>query len=75
MYTLTAQPATVDIKQEITVEWDAAEEPTTSDWIGMYLVGSKNNDYTMWNWVTKTGANKVVVFILPINAIIPLPYL
>lgn len=56
---LKASPELLDIGHPITVEWETEDEPTTSDWIGLYAVGNDNQSYITWNWIRSSKKGSI----------------
>jgi hypothetical protein len=60
--TLRASPESLDIKQPITVEWEMETAPSSSDWIGLYKVGSDNGSYAVYNWISPVAKKGAMTF-------------
>jgi hypothetical protein len=56
-FTLTASPAVVSPGGSLTVRWTAPPtEVSSTDWLGLYQVGSPNTSYLWWTYLTGTTA-------------------
>ncbi len=60
--TLKASPESLDIRHPITVEWEMETAPSSSDWIGLYKVGSDNGSYTIYNWISPVAQKGAMTF-------------
>jgi len=60
--TLKASPESLDIKHPITVEWEMETAPSSSDWIGLYKVGSDNSGYASYNWISPAERRGAMTF-------------
>jgi len=60
--TLKASPESLDIRHPITVEWEMETVPSSSDWIGLYKVGSDNGSYAIYNWVSPVAKKGAMTF-------------
>lgn len=60
--TLKASPESLDIRHPITVEWEMETAPSSSDWIGLYKVGSDNGSYALYNWISPVAQKGAMTF-------------
>ncbi|OAI50293.1 hypothetical protein AYO44_05765 [Planctomycetaceae bacterium SCGC AG-212-F19] len=57
-YSLSASPSTVTAGGSITVSWTAPAGHSTTDWVGLFAVGSANTSYLAYQYTTSaTGGS------------------
>jgi len=59
---LRVLPESLDIRQTITVEWEADNAPSGSDWVGLYKKGSGNSSYITYNWIPSADKKGSLTF-------------
>ena len=55
-YSLTASPAAVSAGANTTVSWLAGTDRTTTDWVGLYKVGTADSAYLWWRFTDGTAS-------------------
>lgn len=50
---LVLSPTRVDCGKAINVEWQHSAEPTSRDWIALYLEGKSGKEYVTYEWVSQ----------------------